>query len=225
MPKIVLEGGTGVAEVALLSLDQLPHRKADDSAMSRLASSGQAFRIPTGASGGYLLHLFVDDTAPAELRAFCDMDNPMQYKFVALSGRIGFGGVESAYAGFEPNETIRANSRIPPGTYDATAYHMHYPDDYVATNIENRIGVGGVKVINLPRKVIAWAASLTVILVVLGVAALSSLIGVAALVIITTVALCLLYARSAPYKSESARKRDVELRFPNLVIELARREI
>ena len=72
MPRLVLPGGTDVAEVAIFSLDALPQR-LDRDTVARLEREGSLIRFNTGADGAYLLHAYVDEPVPDDLRKYCDI--------------------------------------------------------------------------------------------------------------------------------------------------------
>ena len=46
--KIVLEGGTDVAEMVLFSVDEIPPERVSEEALAGLEANNQAIRMPTG---------------------------------------------------------------------------------------------------------------------------------------------------------------------------------
>lgn len=113
MTTIYLPAGTDVAEMALFDVDAIPCKlPCDVEDFSELASLGQLIRFPTGADGGYLLHLFVDEPIPEDTKRYCRADDQLTGEFCTSEGRIAFGGLESAYAEFKHNANIRADGII-----------------------------------------------------------------------------------------------------------------
>ena len=110
MSRVILAGGTDAGAVALLSCHALPEQPGGD-AIGDLEAAGRALRLETPADhGSYLLHLYVDQSAPPEIEAWLDANDTLEYDFVTDSGRVGFGGVEAACAGFEPNPAVRTDA-------------------------------------------------------------------------------------------------------------------
>lgn len=74
--KLVLPGGTDVAEMALFSLEAVAGvRRIDETAIESLEKQGFAVRMPTGADGGYLLHAYVDEPIPEDVLKHCANDD------------------------------------------------------------------------------------------------------------------------------------------------------
>jgi hypothetical protein len=153
MPRLVLPGGTDVAEVAIFSLDALPQR-LDRDTVARLERERSLIRFNTGADGGYLLHAYVDEQIPDDLLKYCDIADRKIATLIVSGGHVGFGGSESTYAEFSPNVAIRTDARIPPGTYEVTAYHTSYPDDEIDRAVRERIGASGQRLLHLPGYII-----------------------------------------------------------------------
>ena len=132
MTTLCLPAGTDVAEMALFDVDALPRllpRDVED--FAQLTSQEQLVRFPTGADGGYLLHLFANEAIPADTMRYCVADDKLTGDFYTSEGRIAFGGMESVYAEFKPNPNIRADGLIEPGRFTYTAYHTDFPDELV----------------------------------------------------------------------------------------------
>lgn len=132
MPHLRLPAGTDVAEMALFDVDSLPRRhEPDGSSVLALTTSNQLVRFPTGADGGYLLHLFVDEPIPADIQRFCLVEDKLSGAFSTSRGNIAFGGLESTHANFKPNQNIRTDGSISPGDYSYTAFHTEFPDELI----------------------------------------------------------------------------------------------
>jgi len=223
MPILVLEGGTKVAEVALFSRDQLPGGRASDVTLSRLEPSGQALRVKTPSNGSYLLYLFDGEEIPPKIKLNCDINDPILYRFVTMSGRIGFGGAESASASFEPNARFRQDARIEAGTYDAVAFHTQYPDGFVEEKVENRIGEDGLKTIGFPGRIKMLSAGATALFLLLSFAVDAGFLVLSILSALAGFIWLRVFTGGSDYKFEFNRKREVELKYPDLVIKMARR--
>src|SRR5947209_7596025 len=95
--QLALAGGTDVAEVALFSTDSLPgKRDLNGEVLADLERSKGMVRFPTGSDGAYLLHLYVNQEVPSSILAHCLQDDTKAGSFLAASGAVAFGGVESA---------------------------------------------------------------------------------------------------------------------------------
>lgn len=117
MPLHGLPAGTDTAEMALFDPDlvpQSPPRTEED--FDDLITQGGFIRLPTDGDGGYLLHLYVDESPPTKIAQFCVAEDRLAGRFASAKGRISFGGVESAFREFKPNRFIRSDAEIAPGT-------------------------------------------------------------------------------------------------------------
>ncbi|RTL32717.1 MAG: hypothetical protein EKK49_10575 [Rhodocyclaceae bacterium] len=133
MTAICLPAGTDVAEMALFDVDALPRLLPRDvEGFAQLTVEERLVRFPTGADGGYLLHLFVNEAIPKDTERYCISADKLTGHFHTTEGRIAFGGMESAYAEFRPNANIRSDGLIAPGRYAYTAYRTEFPDESVA---------------------------------------------------------------------------------------------
>ena len=224
MSSMILKGGTDSTEVALFSRDQLPDVRANDATLSRLEVSGQALRMKTNDNGGKLLYLYVDEDIEKPIKEHCKLEDPILYRFIAMSGRIGFGGVESTTICYEPRKKQRQDAEIPAGTYDAVAYHADYPRKFVEKMVKSRIGEEGVKKVTFPTKIIGMSALGTGLFLLLSIAVAAQFLVLAALSALAGFIGYHGYKNSAEYKFEANRKREVELRYPDFVVKMARRK-
>jgi hypothetical protein len=226
MSRIVLEGGTDVAEMVLFSVDQLPSDGVSEDTLSGLVDKNQALRMPTGGDGGYLLHLYVDEEVPDEIGQYCVEDDAIKSEFRANSGRVAFGGAESMFTKFEPNPNIRSNTAFPPGFYDAVALHTEYPDDLVEDAVKNVIGPDGMRTEDFSFKIIISTVVLTIALFFLASVITESRAFGAALAAVTVIGGRLWYrsyTRSDNYKKIDAQRHEVEYEYPSIVIQLTKR--
>lgn len=226
MSKIVLEGGTDVAEMVLFSVDEIPPERVSEKTLAALEANHQAIRMPTGADGGYLLHLHVDEQVPDEIMQYCIKHDALAAEFRASSGQIAFGGAESTFADFEPNDNIRTDARIPPGVYDAVAFHTDHSDDLIEGAIEKAIGHDGKRAESTSSNIVIGTVVLAFVSLILGGAiAQSHAVGLvlAAIVVIAGRLWYRSHARAENYKKADVLRRDVHLEYPNIVIRLTKR--
>ena len=218
--KLVLEGGTDVAEMVLFSLDDLPASHADDESLSSLEERRQAIRMPTGADGGYLLHLYVDEGVPPDLEQYCNADDALKCQFQSHSGRVAFGGAESTFRDFKPNANIRADGSIEPGTYAAVAYRTEYPDDLIEDAVEAKISRSGASVVEFPGTIVMATVVSTIVLLIAAIFVGAAAIGMAAVVVVGGIVWFSSYTHSDKYKSLLGKRREVESEYPSIVVEM-----
>ena len=221
MSRLVLAGGTDVAEMAFFSCDKLPE-KVDDSTLEVLVERGSAIRLRAGPDGPYLLHVYVDEAPPPEFKAWLDTSDKLESDFESASGRVGFGGVESACRDFEPNPAIRNDADIPPGRYRAVAFHTDYPDERLDEQVEARIGKAGADKLRRPGNIFIGAALLVVSMIIMGVADTPWYFAGAAIVAAAAWAAIWSIRGTVEFRDLEQAKRDVEQRFPSTVITLER---
>lgn len=132
-----LSAGTDVAEMALFDVDSVPQeRPKDGEVIDELASKQHLVRLPTDGDGGYLLHLYLNEVPPASVKRYCVADDQLSGRFSTPRGRIAFGGVESAFQSFLPNQNIRSDAAITPGNYTYKAYRTDIPDEAIEAALQ-----------------------------------------------------------------------------------------
>lgn len=223
MAKIILEGGTDVAEVALFSVDALGSKFPDYEAIEALEKRNHLIKFPTGADGAYLLHLYVDEEIENEILAFCDIEDSLKGEFESPNGVIAFGGVESAFNEFELNSNIRSDSEIAEGTYDYIAYHTDYPDEYIEDAVKSELGESGLAYLSRVA-LIGWAGFLLGLLSLI----LAFLISYVFFISLATVALATFlgdkkYSGTERYKRLEETRNKVELNYPSIVVQLIKK--
>jgi len=223
MTKVVMEGGTDVAEMVIFSVDDCPPDIPDNEALAALETSGHAIRLPTGADGAYLLHLYVDQSAPESLKQHCVVDDSKKCGFQTATGRIAFGGAESTFQRFKPNANIRADSTIEPGVYDAVAYRTEYPEELIEEAVTAKIGRAGAKAVDFPGSVILVTVVATIAALLAGFLIGVTAIGLAAAVLVGGVLWFRSYTRSDSFKGLMAEKREVEHEYPSVLVEMIKR--
>ena len=220
MAALILEGGSAGTEVALFSRDRLPASPSKD--LGGLDTDGRAMRLEIGANGVYLLHLYVDEEPPENVRSWLDEDDTLEYEFASDSGAIAFGGVESVHDGFEPNPAIRSDAEIPSGRYRAVAYHTDYPDERLDEAIEERLGKAGIDKVQRPGRIFIGAVLLIISMIIMGFADTPWYFGGALLVAAAAWLWTRGITRTDEYRALESARRDVERNFPSIVITLTR---
>jgi hypothetical protein len=215
MATIYLPAGTDIAEMALFDVDALPRQLPRDlEVFAQLTTQEQLVRFPTGADGGYLLHLFVNEAIPESTIRYCLIDDQLTGDFHTSEGRIAFGGLESAYAEFKPNPYIRSDGLIAPGRYAYIAYRTEFPDELVmqATRVERTTGerwLGNAPLIaTLALFVMAYAFAISRQFVPAGLFFLGGFFAGN-------------WLKGLPgFRALEARREQAQLAFPSIVVEL-----
>lgn len=216
MPHLRLAGGTDVAEMALFDADSLPDSKSSAESLLALAEFNSIIRFPTGADGGYLLHLFVDEAIPDSLRKYCVIDNNLSGTFVTKGGNVAFGGVESTFSSFRSNPHIRSDGVIDSGTYSYTAFNTDFPNDLIAQAIQVEASSGE-----------RWLSRAPVLIVLSTIFVSASLVVAQRFLIAGAMLFAgyriLRWLQARPgYKALIARRDAAQLDFPSIVVELRR---
>ena len=220
MSKLILEGGTDVAEMALFCVDDVPQSLSDDESVAEMQKRKTLIRFPTGADGGYLLHLYVSEEIQDETLRYCVEEDNLTGEFTATSGNVGFGGLESAYSTFEPNKNIREDGKIERGSYTYSAFHTEFPDELIEDAVQKKVGPEGVRKLAFPGKIVL--ASVGVFLSLCFVAFKASylfFIGAFAVVPLAVFAFKK-YTGTENFKRIERLKHEEEKRFPSIVIHL-----
>ena len=215
MTTVRLSAGTDAAEMALFDVDALPQllpRDVED--FDPLISQGHLVRLPSGADGGYLLQVFADEAIPAALLRYCLADDVLTGAFATSNGRIGFGGLESAYAQFAPNPNIRSDGAIAAGRYAYTAYHTDFPDELVMAAVRVERTSGERWLGHAPRIATLAPAALALVFLFSGQPALAGALLVAGILA------AVLLRRLPGYRAILASRDESQLAFPSIVVEL-----
>jgi hypothetical protein len=215
MTQLALAGGTDVAEVALFSTDALPgRRKLNGEVLAELERAGTLVRFPTGSDGAYLLHLYVDEPIPPAIAARCVQDDSKNGSFLAASGAIAFGGVESAACDFKPNENIRSDGTIPAGRYEYAAFHTEFPEEMPSSRPKSST--------NLTERIVVAMANFGPLIAFLPIVAALSLrqyvlAGVLFVAAWGTIRMC---RRSAVFKRWLTERKKHGMQYPSIVVSL-----
>ena len=197
-------------DVGAIPKSSLPDRQSIDA----LVSEERLISLPTGGDGGYLLHLYVDEEVPEHVQRHYEADDRLMGHFTTADGRIAFGGAESAFADFPPNQYIRSDTTIEPGRYAYAAYKTEFPDDLVE------------KAIRVERSRLEWWARRAPMFSVLLAIALVPWLAATRYFIWAglVAALCVVayrWFRSRPmYRDIVTRQDEAQLDFPSIVIEM-----
>lgn len=220
MAKICLEGGTDVAEVALFCTGNLFASCPNTEHIQKMEDDGALIRFPTGSDGGYLLHVHIDEPIEESILEHCNQEDLLKGRFSAECGNISFGGIESAYSEFKPNKNIRSDEQIAPGLYSYLAYHTEYPDGLIEDEIVNKIGESGMKHIERPGLIIGLNVALAIILTIIAFNTALYLLVLPLLVFFGVRKWLKSYINSPKYLALESKKREVERKYPNIVVHL-----
>ncbi len=134
--RYLIEAGTDAASLLLfdpaaLSADfDREFRSASVETLERLTRSGRAFWINTDGDGSYLLHAYVDEPIPEELRA-CVRDPQAVLEFQVPSGHLFLTGSECAFredsSFLSKHPHMGGSVAIRPGIYQLTVYRTAFP--------------------------------------------------------------------------------------------------
>jgi hypothetical protein len=219
MSLIRLEAATQAAELALFDARAVPALNApDDVALDALAAEGHLLRLPSGANGSYLLHLYTETAVPPEVLQYCDEADSLKGDFRCESGHIGFGGVESAFQAFAADPAVRTDAAISPGDYAYTAYHTEFPGKLLRAAVEAHLSASERRLLKAPMQCIVVAA-------IAGVA-LAWLVHPLWLVALLLVGYGLSrWIRARPaYVALGARCRQARINFPSIVVALRKHD-
>jgi hypothetical protein len=210
-----LPAGTDVAEMALFDADALPKSlPPNGEGLDELVSRNSLIRLPTDGDGGYLLHLYVDESPPEQVMRYCLTEDKLAGQFAATGGHIAFGGVESTFQDFKPNRFIRSDAVIPAGSYAFTAYRTDIPDEVVTQ---------ATQVASTSKERCLDRAPLMVTLSTLGLAFASAVFNsfLAAGLVLVLGYFCFKVVKRLPGQGAlAARREEAQLDFPSIVIEL-----
>lgn len=220
MSKLVLEGGTDVAEVALFSVDDIPESSPDEDSIEEMENRKTLIRLPTGADGGYLLHLYEPEAIEEDTLEYCVQEDKLTGEFHTKSGNVGFGGLESTYSKFEPNKSIREDGKIEKGSYLFSAYHTDYPSEFIEDAIQREVGREGVKKLSISGNIILVGVIVFLAFLFLGfVLDYDFFIGAIAAIALTIITFKK-YTGTESFKEIEHQKNQVEKKFPSIVIHL-----
>lgn len=220
MTKLILEGGTDVAEVALFPTDYIPDVDNENDLFQQMEEKNHLIRLPTGADGGYLLYIYIDEKIDKEIFEFCDKADVLEGELNLQNGNIAFGGVESIDINFKPNKYIRSDGKVDPGEYIYTAYRIEYPDEYVENKCIEVIGEKGLSYIDFPAWIIGLGVISAIIFFVLTINVSSSYLVPLLGMIIGTKVWFSMYTKSDKYKEIEKKKHAVEYQYPSIVVSL-----
>jgi hypothetical protein len=217
MAKIALPGGTDVAEMALFSVDALSaDRYPDPATLAAMEAQHVVMRFPTGADGGYLLHIYLDEAIPEEVMKYCASHDAVCGRLKIERGRLGFGGVESLCGSFSLNPSIRTDAQVPPGDYDVTGYHAEYPDELIEAAVKAKIGQKAWRILALPGYVILIAFLSTLVAL-----ATKSWYLAAFVIAATFFGLKFLFFRNGRIRHLKEQKLSIEMNYPSIVVRMS----
>jgi hypothetical protein len=214
MSKLILSGGTQGREMALFSVDALPARRPDAAAIDALAQQGFLLRVPAGADRARALHVYVDEPVPDDLMRYCRSSDAQRGPLRLRQGRLGFGGLESVFAEFEPDEAIRSDGVLPAGDYEATVYAADFPDVLVTNAIRASFGPEAKKHLAVPVKLALIAVVIAAVMVVLKAWLAAGVVALAA------GGALWLFSQHPTTRRLRAQVRSIERSYPSIVVAL-----
>ncbi|WP_416759681.1 hypothetical protein ACNI65_23000 [Roseateles sp. So40a] len=211
----VLPAGTDVAEMAFFDTDDLPMpTTVDREVIEALEAAQRLISLPTGSDGSYLLHLYVDETIPANIQRYCATSDAKAGVFVAVRGHVAFGGLESAHAAFESNPNVRSDATIPAGRYDYRAFRTDFPEAVVRAAMKVERTAAERWISRAPSFALLTAAGLAI-------AMLAWPSPLAALLVMLAGVVLAIWLWRSPLASElRTRREEAQLDFPNVVLTL-----
>lgn len=201
--------------MAFFDVDSLPQsRPPNGEGLDELASRERLIRFPTGGDGGYLLHLYIDEPTPEQVMRYCLTEDELAGQFTTTGGRIGFGGVESAFQDFKPNRFIRSDAVIPASCYTFTAYRTDIPDEVITQAIQVASTSSERWLDRAPLMVTLSTLGLTV-----AFAAIKGFLAAGAVLLLGT--FFFKAVKHLPGQGAlAARREEAQLDFPSIVIEM-----
>ncbi|MBV8660122.1 MAG: hypothetical protein JO142_20055 [Burkholderiales bacterium] len=211
----ILPAGTDIAEMAFFAVDAVPTDvRPKPEAIESLRASGKLIRFPTGADGGYLLHLYVDEVIPPELMRYCDVGDPLSGIFHPDSGEVAFGGMETVFLPSGVDQEMRSDTAIPAGDYEYTAYRTEYPEGFVKSITEQDLTPFERSMLAAPGFGILFTVAAT------AYAVLAQRYMLAGGLVITAIVLLRALFRNPGFKALQARRHEQALNFPSIVVAL-----
>ena len=217
MSKLILEGGTDVAEMAVFCSDSIPKNTPDNEIIEKLEAEKSLVRLPTGSDGGYLLYLYINEDINKKTKKYCIENDIIKKDITVLKGNISFGGIESAAQNFKPNKNIRSDAKVPQGEYSATFFQTDYPENLIEDKISETVGENNLKYSSFPAKVVGFSFFVSILLLSLAINS-NTYYGLALLIYVSVVYYWFKkYTSSKKYTEIEKRIEAVNLEFPSIV--------
>lgn len=130
----IIDAGTDAATICLVDPAALPDdfdakvQRETFAYLKQLSSDGLLHQIETGTDGSFLLHLFVDELPPNDLRSDCK--DPYPIVLPVPSGTLWFIGAEALLGGRAElgASNLGKSAQIPPGSYSGTLFRTEFSD-------------------------------------------------------------------------------------------------
>lgn len=219
MSLIRLQASTRGAELALFDSRAVPALNAPSEAeLAALAEEGSLLGLPTGNSGSFLLHLYVDAPVPPEVLQYCDEADKLAGSFRCASGHIAFGPPEAAFQAFEADLLVRTDASIEPGDYTCTAYHAEFPGKLLRAAVEAHLTPQERRLLRVPMYSMVVAAILGLLL--------AWLLHPLCLILLPAGYACSRHLRASPrFEALGRRCREARINFPSIVVALQSAEV
>ena len=233
--KHAVDAATDIAGVMLFDPEAMPddfdsRGKGDEAyeVLEELHSTGKVVLVSTGSDGGFLLHAYLDEPIPENLRQYAK--DPVELdKFPVPSGKLYFTGSEYAFR--RDDSDLRFSSHmggsfeLAPGSYRLELFQTSYPEGMFHEILRQEAGpfaawlhdaIGCRAILTSVVAFFLLAMSLAFVRPV-GVWAKFVLPPLGALVIWPFVASVL-----PPYRKAVKRLLEIEKRYPSVVAHLER---
>jgi hypothetical protein len=230
--KHVVEAGTDAGSLLLFDPDVLPQdfgseRRDAMEVLAQLHAAGTVLWTDTGGDGGFLLHAYVNEDPPADVRPFLH-DPAVVVSLPVPSGRVYFAGAEYAFR--DDDTALRryphmgGSFAVPPGTYQLTLYWTGFPDGSDDAEFRRRASPAGVRL----HAVFNALAAITVVTVVAAILALFAMkwrtwLSTAVPAVAAEVVLLTSIRRSPVFRSAEAIWQQVQREFPSFIAVLEQR--
>ncbi len=223
--KHVIETGTDAATLAVFDsaalpddFDVLDERQTD--ALRDLHDKGELFCIESGGDGGFLFHVFVEESFPSYLTPF--LHDPIETKcFKVPSGKIYCSGAEYAFrkdrAGLKENPGMGGSFTVPVGIYRATVLRAEYPENLMEDELKQSVSSLAFKA-HQNVGCFVGLAFLSLIFLLLAFFKFTQFILFAAILAFVLMAVPFLIFRSHSYAMTKSLWDEIESKYPSIVV-------
>lgn len=223
--KHIIETGTDAATLAVFDpaalpsdFDALDERQTD--ALRDLHDKGELFCIEPGADGGYLFHVFVEESFPTYLTPF--LLDPIETQcFKVPSGKIYCSGAEYAFrkdrTRLKENPGMGGSFTVPAGIYRATMLRSEYPENLMEDELKQSVSMLAFKAHQNVGCFIVLAF-LSLVFFLLAFFKFPQFILLAAILAFVLMAVPFLIFRSRSYAVTQALWNEIERKYPSVVV-------
>lgn len=222
-------GCVGLGDSALLA--PMRERKGHDIEKVRddAVASGALWLSETGADGGYLVHLYVDEEPPADVARY--LEGPIVIERLCVpSGKLIVAGEEclSGALSLEKHPHMGSVVQVAPGEYQMTAFRGDAPEEVIEAQFETRTTAEERKAWSIGNRLTAMCVLGTLAALFLGyfVYVRTASIWTSLIPVIGAVAPWAYrtrYCASERYRRAERIYRSIEQEFPSIAVVLRKR--